>query len=88
MRSLNRAFASRLNILKIVKLLTKYHLEFLSLKGGYTCASESALVKMPYCWKSHAMAQLRECNVSKHSARKGSRILPLLFDPLGLSQDE
>ena len=28
-----------------------YHLEFLSLKGGCTCLSESTLVKMPYCWK-------------------------------------
>ena len=29
----------------IVKLLTEDHLEFLSLKGGCTCSSESALVK-------------------------------------------
>ena len=41
-----------------VKVLTKHHLEFLSLKGGCTCWSESTLVKMPHCWKSHAMAQL------------------------------
>ena len=41
-----------------VKLLTEYHLEFLSLKGGCTCSSESTLVKMPHCWKSHVMAQL------------------------------
>ena len=33
-RSLIRAFASRLNILT-VKLLTKHHLEFLSLTGGH-----------------------------------------------------
>ena len=38
------------------KLLTKHHLEFLSLKGGCTGSSESTLVKMPHCWKSHAMA--------------------------------
>ena len=37
-----------------VKLLTEHHLEFLSLKGG---SSESTLVKMPHCWKSHATAQ-------------------------------
>ena len=36
-----------------VKLLTEHHLECLSLKGGCTGLSESALVKMPHCWKSH-----------------------------------
>ena len=56
-RSLISAFASRLNILT-VKLLPEHHLEFLSLKGGYTCSSESTHVKMPHCWKSHVMAQL------------------------------
>ena len=29
----------------IVMLLTEHHLEFLSLKGGCTCSSESTLVK-------------------------------------------
>ena len=33
------------------KLLTKHHLEPLSLKGGGTCWSESTVVKMPHCWK-------------------------------------
>ena len=42
----------------IVKLLTERHLEFLSLKGGCTGSSESTLVKMSNCWKSHALAQL------------------------------
>ena len=42
----------------IVKLLTEHHLEFLSLKGGSRGSSESTLVKMPHCWKSHALAQL------------------------------
>ena len=41
-----------------VKLLTKHHLEFLSLKGICTSSSESTLVKMPHCWKSHVMAQM------------------------------
>ena len=41
----------------IVKLLTEHHLEFLSLKGGCTGSSESTLVKMSNCWKSHALAQ-------------------------------
>ena len=40
----------------IVKLLTKQYLEFLSLKGGCTALSESTLVKMPQCWKSHVTA--------------------------------
>ena len=54
-RSLIRAFASRFSI---VKLLTEHHLEFLSLKGGCSGLSESTLVKMPYCWKSHALAHI------------------------------
>ena len=41
-----------------VKLLTEHHLEFLSLKGGCTGLSESTLVKMPHCWKSHVMAKI------------------------------
>ena len=40
----------------IVKLLTEHHLEFLSLKGGCRGSSESKLVKMSNCWKSHAAA--------------------------------
>ena len=39
----------------IVKLLTEHHLEFLSFKGG---SSESTHVKMPHCWKSHALARM------------------------------
>ena len=41
-----------------VKLLTEPHLEFLSLKGGYIGSSESTLVKMSHCWKSHVAAQI------------------------------
>ena len=41
-----------------VKLLTEHHLEFLSLKGGCRGSSESTLVKIPHCWKSHVTAQL------------------------------
>ena len=41
-----------------VKLLTAHHLEFLSLKEGCTGSSESTLVKIPHCWKSHVVAQL------------------------------
>ena len=42
----------------IVRLLTEHHLEFLIFKGGCTVTSESSLVKMPHCWKSHVLAQL------------------------------
>ena len=58
-RSLIRAFAGRLNI----KLLTEQ--EFLCLKGSCTGLSESTLVKMPHCWKSHVTAHymvLLDCN--------------------------
>ena len=37
-----------------VKLLTEHHLEFLSLKGGWT--GSSTLVKMPHYWKAHVTA--------------------------------
>ena len=36
-----------------IKQLTEQCLELLSLKGGCTGSSESTLVKMPHCWKSH-----------------------------------
>ena len=39
-----------------VKLLNEHHLEFLSLKRGCTGSSESTLVKMPHCCKSHVTA--------------------------------
>ena len=41
-----------------VKLLTEHHLELLSIKGGCTGSTESTLVKMPPCWKSHATAHM------------------------------
>ena len=41
-----------------VKLLTEHHLEFLSLKRGSTGSSESILVKMPHCWKSHLIVHI------------------------------
>ena len=49
-----------------VKLLTEHHLESLSLEGGCTGLSESTLVKMPHCWKSHVMAQMFRlvCSIS------------------------
>ena len=42
----------------IVKLLTERHLEFLSITGGCRGPSESTLVKMSNCWKSHALAHI------------------------------
>ena len=42
----------------IVQLLTEHHLELLSFKAGCRGSSESTLVKMSHCWKSHALAQL------------------------------
>ena len=41
-----------------VKLLTEHNLEFLRFKRGYTGSSESTLVKMPHCWKSHVTAHI------------------------------
>ena len=41
-----------------VKLLSEYHLEFLSLKWGCLDSPDSTHFKMPHCWKSHVVAQL------------------------------
>ena len=41
-----------------VTLLTEHHLEPLSLTEGCKGSSESTLVKMPHCWKSHVRAQI------------------------------
>ena len=56
-----------------VKLLMEHHLELLSLKGGFIGLSESTLVKMPHCWKSHVTAQIlfiqasrKECVIKKY----------------------
>ena len=54
----------------IVKLLTEQHLEFLSLKGGCRGSSESTHVKMPHCWKSHALAQIQS-NLVKKASHQG-----------------
>ena len=42
----------------IVKLLTEHHFGFLSFDGGCRGSSVSPHVKMPHCWKSHAMAHI------------------------------
>ena len=48
----------------IAKLLTEYHLEFQSLKGGCTGSSKSTHVKIPHCWKSHVTAHVIISRVS------------------------
>ena len=47
-----------------VKLLTEYHFESLSLKGGCTGSSDSTLVIIPHCWKSHVAANMRLKNLT------------------------
>ena len=49
-----------------VTLMTEHHLERLSLKGGCRGLSESTLVKMPHCWKSHVPAHM----MKKHTVEK------------------
>ena len=48
------------------KLLTEHPLEFLSFKGGSRGSSESTLVKMSNCWKSHAAAQFHKKTKISH----------------------
>ena len=52
-----------------VKLLTEHHLGCLSLKRGCRGSSESTHVKMPHCWKSHALAHLFFLNWEKVCAQ-------------------
>ena len=62
----------------IVKLLTEHHLEFLNLKGGCRGSSESTLVKMPHCWKSHALAQILSYLFSDATSKNDLKKLPLI----------
>ena len=41
-----------------VKLLAEQHLEFLSLKEGFTGWSESTHIKILHCWKSSVTARM------------------------------
>ena len=43
---------------RIKQIYLVFSLEFLSLKGGYRGSSESTHVKIPHCWKSHALAHI------------------------------
>ena len=57
--SLIRAFASCLpDYSMALWLLSEHHLEFPSLIDGFTGSSESTLVKMPHCWKTHVVAHI------------------------------
>ena len=60
----------------VVKLLTKHHAEFLHLKGGCRGSSESTLVKMPNCWKSHPLAHM--CLIGFRSGYSRMRMVKLL----------
>ena len=48
-----------------VKLLTEHHLEFLNLKGVCTGSSESILVRMAHCWKSHVLTCITNAYAEK-----------------------
>ena len=52
----DQSLCSLLDYSMTVELLTKHHLEVLSLTGGCTGSSESTIVKMPHCLKSHDTA--------------------------------
>ena len=41
-----------------LRILTEHNEDFLSLKGGLTGSSESTLVEMPHCLKSHVTAHM------------------------------
>ena len=58
----------------IVTLLSEHDLEFPTLKGGRRGSSESTLVKMLNCWKSHAASLIFHC-----SSMRPSEIFALLF---------
>ena len=57
-----------------VNLLTEHHLKFLSLTGGYTGWVVSTLVKMPHCWKSLDVAQIRSLVSVRHCSDSGQHV--------------
>ena len=66
-----------------VKLPTEHDLAFLSLKGGCRGSSESTLIKMSNCWKSHTAALLIKAVLlpqvasEEHVAVYSMAVLPL-----------
>ena len=59
-----------------VKLVTEHHLEFISLRRDCTGSSESTLVKMPHCLKTHAAAQMLSL-CSSNSGDTAWKLLPI-----------
>ena len=53
-------------------------LELLSFKGGCTGSSESMLVKMPHCWKSHVAARIYFFSAVGNTSCQYSRLYRLL----------
>ena len=64
-----------------INILCEHHLEFLSLKGGCTGSSESTLVKIPHCWKSHVAVHFYSVLQEEHgkSERKYLDFLDILL---------
>ena len=62
----------------ILKLLPEHHLGVLSLKGGGTGSSESTLVKMSNCWKSHAVAPISTSYSKNLAALRRLNIIRLI----------
>ena len=63
------------------KQLTEHHLEFVSLKGGCTGSSESTHVKMPHCWKSHAMPQVgKDISAKDHERTRRANEVVIDYD--------
>ena len=60
-----------------IKLPTEHHLGFLSLIGGYIGSSESTIVKIPHCWKSHVAAQILLFQISVQNWLKWCGVLCL-----------
>ena len=65
-----------------VKLLTEHHLEFLSLKPGCTGLSESTLVKMSHCWKSHVVGTQHPKYIFR---MMGKKIITILCSFIGFA---
>ena len=70
----DRSICSSLTYSTTVKLLTEHNLERLSLTGGYTGLSESTLVKLPHCWKSHVTAHF-EFEFNKNATKQSVLVI-------------
>ena len=70
-----------------IMLLTEHHLEFLSLKRGCTGSSQSKLVKMTHCLKSHVAAQIKILMVSNRNFRSRVQSRRIILFPYTQSND-